>query len=71
MYTHFIIYWFFFRGKQTSIDLSCPRYLGPALETSTVCVASSSGVVSELLSLKGKDDFHIEPIGKENRLEYV
>ncbi|XP_053375258.1 citron Rho-interacting kinase-like [Mercenaria mercenaria] len=55
------------RGKQTSVDLTCPRYLGSSLEPGSVYVASSSGMTTELLSLKGKDGTFIEPVGKENK----
>ncbi|XP_052223336.1 citron Rho-interacting kinase-like isoform X2 [Dreissena polymorpha] len=56
------------RGKQTSLDLTAPRYLGAALEPGTVFVASSSGVSTQLLSIKGKDRTSYEPaLGKENR----
>lgn len=57
------------RGKQTSVDICCPRYLGAALEPGSVYVGSGTGVVSELLWLKGKDGTVLEPIDKENRPE--
>ncbi|WAR01895.1 CTRO-like protein [Mya arenaria] len=56
------------RGKQTSIDLVGPRYLGVALEPCTVFVGSSNGVTTQMLSLRGKDGTIELPIGKENRL---
>ncbi|KAL4223686.1 hypothetical protein ACF0H5_017154 [Mactra antiquata] len=55
------------RGRQTSIDLTCPRYLGPSLEHGSVYVSSGSGMTSELLCVKGKDGLFVEPLGKENK----
>ncbi|WAR01902.1 CTRO-like protein, partial [Mya arenaria] len=56
------------RGKQTSVDLVGPRYLGVALEPCTVFVGSSNGVTTQMLSLRGKDGTIELPMGKENRL---
>ena len=62
----------FHRGKQTSVDLSCPRYLGPALSAGCVFVAASTGVETELFSLKGNDGTVVEYTdNKENRKGYV
>ena len=55
------------RGKQTILDLSCPRYLGAAFHPGCVFVASSTGVETELFSLKGNDGFEMTTEDKENR----
>ena len=50
------------------MDLSCPRYLGAALNSGCVFVAASTGVETELFSLKGNDGTTIEYTeNKENR----
>ena len=54
------------------MDLSCPRYLGPALSAGCVFVAASTGVETELFSLKGNDGTVVEYTdNKENRKGYV
>ena len=61
------------RGKQTILDLQCPRYLGKAITMGGIYVSVSNGQGSQLLCLKGTDGLpavgYIE--NKENKYRFV
>ncbi|XP_055861655.1 citron Rho-interacting kinase-like isoform X2 [Biomphalaria glabrata] len=60
------------KGRQTVIDIQSPRYLGPAPGHGCVYIGSSSTTsstscnVTEIISIRGQEDFSTEDSDKEN-----